>query len=234
MVKRRKIWIGIIITFIGLLAWNVFYTPALFMGEAFGGKILDEITGKPVPGVVIAAVWPLERRVGAFHPSTITTVHIELMEVVSDENGNFKFPAWGPRLNATLDAMQTGNPRLLIFKPGYFFKHVGNLDAGKFMAPRRWKIVHRSDWDGKIIHLKPNEYEHDPSQYRFSGFDVFGNFLKDVIWLRSSEAGAQCYAKQVPKMIAEYEKQRLRFRSFGIDTKIYDPIDQAVAQDKNC
>lgn len=213
----------------------IFMTPAFFMGEAFKGRIIDEATGKPVQGAVVVASWPLQTEIGGFHPSTITTINIEVMEAVTDHNGYFMFPAWGPKLNTNLDAMRSGNPFLLVFKRGYLFNLEQNLDGGR-MKPRRWQIVQRSDWNGKMILLKPNNYENDPTQYQFSGFQYLHNMLEDVVWtgVAWEERERRCYAERVSNMIAEYSAQRSRYVSLGIDPKIYNPIDRAVEQDVIC
>ncbi len=236
MKKKYKTWIAALVSLLVCLILIIFWTPAFFIGEAFKGKVVDQITGEPINGAVITASWTLETTIGGFHPSTITTVNIKVMEAVTDRNGYFIFPAWGPNLNTNLDAMRRGSPYLLIFKRGYLFTFEENLDGGK-MEPRRWQIRQLSDWDRKTIHLRRNEYESDPTQYPFSGFDIVNNMLEDVVWTGGSlgkETKRRCYADRVSKMIAEYRAQRLGYESLGIDPKIYNPIDKKVEQDVIC
>lgn len=232
--KYVKFRIFALIALLLCLIIIIFQTPAFFTSEAFKGRVVDEVTGKPIPGVVIIASWPLQTEIGGFHPSTVTSVNIEVMEAVTDHDGYFMFTAWGPKLNTNLDAMRSGNPFLLVFKRGYLFNLEQNLDGGR-MKPRRWQIVQRSDWNGKTILLKPNNYENDPTQYQFSGFQYLHNMLEIVVWTGwSGEPERRCYADRVLNMIAEYSAQRSRYVSLGIDPKIYNPIDRAVEQDVNC
>jgi hypothetical protein len=64
---------------------------ATYSAKDIHGQVVDDATGAPLDGVVIVAQWLLERSMVGDNNALL-----KVMETVSDKNGNYTFPAWGP------------------------------------------------------------------------------------------------------------------------------------------
>jgi len=76
------------------------------------GAILDEITAQPIEGVIVTATWELE---AMFTGSGVGM--LEASEVLTDNQGRYTIPAWGPKFYA--DRLERDQPVIRFFKPGY-------------------------------------------------------------------------------------------------------------------
>lgn len=96
--------------------------PKALSSPAVQGQVISARDGTPIEGAVVVLRWEWEAyrppdwgSSGGFRPS-VDDAH--LAEAVSDAQGRFEMPAWGPvvRMNGrlTFDA-----PRVMAFKPGY-------------------------------------------------------------------------------------------------------------------
>jgi len=112
------------------------------------GKVIDEATGEPIEGVVILAVWKKGQ------PTIAGTKHkfYDAMEVVTDKDGEFSIEGMGLKLDrpglpfpgfADIENMQ-----IFIFKAGYTYDHIVDLDYEK--AKYKWRF----EDDKVIIRLK--------------------------------------------------------------------------------
>lgn len=87
-----------------------------YSAEAINAWVIDNQTGKPLEGVVVVASWVLMRGTvgGRSRIGPIMT-----LEAVTDANGRFFFPAWGPVHNETAGFLDHEDPELTLFKAGY-------------------------------------------------------------------------------------------------------------------
>ncbi len=89
--------------------------------KAITGKLVDAETGEPLAGANIVAVWILGRTF--FSDAKV----LKILETVSDQDGNYAFPAWGPIALPLLgDFGQGYDPRVVYFKHGYWPQTVSN------------------------------------------------------------------------------------------------------------
>jgi len=170
-----------------------------------------------------------------------------VMETVTDKNGRFYFPAWGPKpipsYNITARDWQEAlylslfpvelhlvyrDPRLLLFKRDY--KYVGL--ENKLITNYNKGSLRRSDWNGKTIKME-----------QFKGtFEEYANHLDDMsIYLRFAYSGKDCEWKQVPRMIAalhrvslEVEAQDVKLRGWRGGARIYKIDDIKIPKDSQC
>lgn len=119
-----------------------------YSAKAIQGRIVDADTGQPLEGVNIVAQWKIDR---ASVGDAKALLHVT--ETVTDANGNYSFPAWGPiNLPPMADFGQGRDPLLSIFKGGYEPEF---LDNG-VVSDIRYRTIPLGEfrWNGKIISLR--------------------------------------------------------------------------------
>lgn len=124
--------------------------PPFYWAEEIRGQVVDAVTGDPLAGAVVVVRWNLFG-VGFGHGSTVGAIH--LIEVLTDDQGNYVVPAWGPRLRPPSTFMRNNEPRLRFFKRGYFPQSHANKVLGNVHRTR--DAVRKSEWNGKVIKLQP-------------------------------------------------------------------------------
>jgi hypothetical protein len=92
--------------------------PDTYAGAAIGGRIVDGATGKPIEGAVVVASWIVSPTYYFHAPTKFKVIH--LVEAVSDTNGNYSIPAWGPiERPSGWEKFRASDPSLGVFKPGF-------------------------------------------------------------------------------------------------------------------
>jgi hypothetical protein len=114
-------------------------TPLFYWGKAISGAVVDADTKQPLDGVIIVAQWVYTG--GA---------RLHVVEVVTDRDGKYHVPAWGPKPRNILAPRLSGyfDPQILCFKPGYELLNLANRFLDNYEA------VRTSDWDGKTVEMK--------------------------------------------------------------------------------
>jgi hypothetical protein len=120
-----------------------------YSAEAIEARVVDADTKQPLEGVIVTANWELRGGGLALGGSTAVG-QIQVMEAVTDQNGRFFFPAWGP-IKQFKGELHDKDPQLLFFKSGYAYRILWNDYRGD---PPAMKVVHRSQWNGKTIEMK--------------------------------------------------------------------------------
>jgi hypothetical protein len=138
---------------------NVFWLAALLLplqacaqltysAKEIHGKIVDADTGQPLEGVNIIAQWKIDR---AWVGDEKALLHVT--EAVTDKDGNYSFPAWGPiTLPPLADFGEGRDPLISIFKSGY---DVEFLDNG-IVSDIRYRRTPLGEfkWNGATTKLK--------------------------------------------------------------------------------
>jgi hypothetical protein len=119
------------------------WAPPLYWGEAIRGRVVDADTGEPLEGVVIVADWKLLAG-GYGHGGHISSLVVQ--ETVSDQDGQFMLPEWGPRVRPSFTRLDKA-PWLILFKSGYEHSALWNEQNSN-------SFVRRSDWDARRVTLK--------------------------------------------------------------------------------
>ncbi len=192
-----------------LLTLLLVSTPALTAACAVGGvaigspvysslpiiaHVIDKDTGQPLEGVIIVARWKVERTA----VQSKTTGQLMVAEAVTNVEGEFRIPAWGPRPTSIIDRVTATAPELLLFKSGYESLRVTNkVDGSNFAAP-----IIQSQWNGKTIKLK-----------KFIGSDQ--EWAKQVRIIDTSIDFAfqyqDCSWKYIPRMIVAIHREEREF-----------------------
>lgn len=190
--------------------------PVTYSAEPTEAKIIDVETKQPVEGVVVVAHWVLE---GGLHLDRVGDLVI--LETITDKQGRFHFPAWGPIRHWKNSRLTYMDPRILIFKSGYEYQVLSNRLTTAALKGEGGP-VRRSDWNGKTIALKPfkgtgEEYAHHLSFLHTSLRSV----LEDCNW------------KKIPRMLLALKKQKDFFRKHNIRHSLY-AADYIPTDEKQC
>ena len=193
----------------------------LYWASSIEGWVMDAETNKPLEDVVVVAHWQLKATSLAGGGPAIK--ELQIYEAVTDQNGRYYFPSWGPRF-AFQGSLGSSSPELLFFKPGY--KHVGLANEWY-----RGMDTTRSEWDKKTVKLE-----------RFAGTRV--EYAKHLDSLNSSlwivgfqvghHSGDYCGWRSFPKMLRAIDSQYSEFRRVGINySSIVSSLRAADSQVKS-
>jgi len=178
--------------------------PLTYSAEGIEAKVIDADTKKPLEGVVVTANWQLEE--GTFG-GNVPAGQLMVMEAVTDTNGVFRFAAWGPK-TAAKGHLVSNDPQLLLFKSGYEYRRLSNQYSGD--RELRLRPVRRSDWNGRVIVLKP-----------FKGtMEEYARHL-DNLSLSWAYTGRMCEWREIPRMVFASDQQAMRFRKAGVMSSLY-------------
>ncbi|KAF0145682.1 MAG: hypothetical protein FD156_657 [Nitrospirae bacterium] len=126
------------------------------------GTVIDAETKKPIEGVVVVALWKINwlGRPGVYYEGgTAKVIHAE--EAVTDKNGKYTIPAWGPIKRPKEWAFNGADPSIEFFKPGYSGERLSNYFWLSSWVSRgikenyTYSKIRKSYWDGKVIDLEP-------------------------------------------------------------------------------
>ena len=174
--------------------------PKQYAAEAIEARVVDAETKKPLENVVVTANWQLEEGTLGGNRSA---GQLMVMEAVTDMNGRFAFPAWGPEW-VWKGFLVNEDPQLLLFKSGYEYRRLSNEYSS---APElRTRKVRRSDWNGRTIELKPFK---GTVQGYANHLSSFGTSLRFII-------DDNCGWKKIPRMLIAVSQQSDIFYQQGI------------------
>lgn len=119
--------------------------PAFYSSKEFSGRVVDVKTNEPVEGVVVVAQWmPRSWKRGEMGHYGL----VEIYEAVTDKDGKYTIPGWGPKLREPGTYLDDGEPEISFFKKGYWYHHAPN--EGRIGNPSLLESV----WDGRTVKLK--------------------------------------------------------------------------------
>jgi hypothetical protein len=104
--------------FLILLQWPLWGCAKFYSAEAIEGRVVDR--NGPLEGVIVVAYWQVEG--GFMQPRPLSQLRI--IEAVTDKEGRYAFPAWGPAVVMRGD-LGSRAPGLVLFKPGYTPRQLG-------------------------------------------------------------------------------------------------------------
>ena len=135
-----------------------------YSAKAIEAWVVDAETKKPLEGVIVVAHWEL--RYGLEGGGSY---QLQVMETVTDKNGRFYFPAWGPKKipeHLPREArLKTHDPGLAMYYPNYGAVVRVN-DRPITSLSGHGESERTSDWNGKTIEMKL--LQASPREYAFS------------------------------------------------------------------
>jgi len=176
---------------------------ASFSAEPIEARVFDEQTDQPLEGVVVIANWLLMR--GTLGGRT-QVGPLMVLEAVSDANGRFSFPAWGPLPNRTAGFLDHEDPELWFFKPGYQLSRLTNYYATDHrIKPSKRK----SDWNGKVIRLR--RFTGDEGKYAEHLAGEARSLAANLKWYED------CTLARTPKLAGALDRENGRLEQRGFD-----------------
>jgi hypothetical protein len=184
--------------------------PDSYSGAEIRGWVVDAETKQPLAGVHVVAQWILDT--GLFHAMHVTRLHIQ--ETITDAQGDFYLPPWGPKPRPALSRLDTSDPLLTFFKPGY--RPLDRANGVPHDDP-----VRTSRWHGKTIALQP--FRESVGEWARALWLV-QNHLE---WGQQSEGRpwqVNQYWKHMPRIVLAVVEQRrllpkrLQYRVWDLDT----------------
>ncbi len=165
----------------------------IYSTKAITGKIVDAETGEPLSGVNVVAQWRIDRKMVGDEKSLL-----KIMETVSNKDGNYDFPAWGPVVLPPLANFGQGSdPLIYYFKHGYWPGNAQNdtvLDTSSRTPP-----LGEFKWNGKTIKLK-----------KWDGQDVenYGIWIRGIShltddWIKNERKAYRSYPRMLNTLIEE-------------------------------
>src|SRR6185436_17838064 len=110
MARRHLVGLALaIMVFTGRLEAAAF-TPPYYSATEIRALVVDKTTGQPLAGVAVVAQWVLRDMAHSHGP----TLHI--VEALTDGDGRFVFPAWGPKLRPPFTDLGHHAPEILVFR----------------------------------------------------------------------------------------------------------------------
>lgn len=172
-----------------MIGWPV------YRAKPIAATVVDGETGAPLEGVIVDVVWELE---GYWqYPTGVLRVE----ETVTDAQGRFHFPGWGPRLRPLTGRLAVTMPALLLFKPGYRYRRLHNPVRHGGGAD----LTIRSVWDGATIRLEP--FEGTQGEYA----DHLSSLANS--YLRFAFRHDDCTWRRIPRMLTAVLRQRREFEA---------------------
>jgi len=175
----------------------------VYYADPIKARVVDAVTGAPVEGVNVLAAWQAK---GGLEGGNITG-YVKVMEDVTNANGEFSFPGWGPKVWMN-GGIRDGAPLLILLKPGYEVSFVWEGKYGVEFAPSHLS----SSWSGKNVPLKRFEHSQDEYKQRLSGVRTVLDTLigkKDCAW------------QSIPRFLHTVDKQHQVFirqgSTFGLE-----------------
>jgi len=159
-----------------------------YTAEPIAARIVDADTGAPVEGVNVVAAWQAK---GGLEGGNIMG-YVTVMEDVTNANGEFSFPGWGPKKWRN-GAIRDGAPLLILLKPGYEVRLLWEGKYGVEFAPTHLS----SSWNGKAIPLKKFEGSLDLYDQYLSGLRTF---------LSTLLLEGECAWKSMPRALASIDR----------------------------
>lgn len=233
--KSRKIWIIALLLLMaigGLWWWTAPHLPWTYSAEPIRGKVVDAGTGEPIHAAIVVAIWKLETPSWGFALEGSRSInHMHVAEVLTEDNGEFFIPAWGPKWRPWGSYMTNDSPMLVVFKENYKPFTEGNTwywqsgTEGHRYSHRR---VHFSEWNGKTIKLK--RFEGDLKEY-----------YDELRRLKSALGGSLFYAaigedncdwQKIPQMMLIFDQYYQELSMSGFSHYLIPSIDEMVEPGK--
>lgn len=175
----------------------------LYSAKPIQAWVKDAETGKPLEGVIVTANWQLEGGIEGGNPVAQAMV----METVTDKNGRFYFPGWGPKLRSMEGRLKTESPQILMFKSGYsYVALVNKLTMEALRGELEYPL--RSDWNGKTIKLE--KFRGTMEQYAEHVYDLSREMDR---MLDFAQGDNECDWKKVPRMLVELNRMGVYFEN---------------------
>ncbi|HEY8101773.1 MAG TPA: carboxypeptidase-like regulatory domain-containing protein [Burkholderiaceae bacterium] len=221
---KKKSWTkwGIALAIALVIATFIIY-PSVYFSPEIRARVVTP-SGEPVEGAVVVASWSIT---GFINNARLG--QLALYEAVTDKNGDFYIPQWGPRY-ALMGMIMGKEPTIRIFHPRFVPLVVENTQHVISVAA---STVIRFRFQDQAISLVP--FHGTPAEYE----DQLSGLVRslDFFLFDTPVNGAKrCYWKKVPRMLIALQSVKDELTREGIGKSIpslqdYVAIDQPQCED---
>jgi hypothetical protein len=228
---RRVFWFLIFPALLTSLPARAFL-PKQYSAAPIEARVVDKETGKPLAGVVVVAHWALES-VSAIIPHQVNPAgSLMILEAVTDQDGWFRFPAWGPKWHWGSGELGDKDPELILFKSGYEYWVASN---SRYSRPAKYSDVGKpagteskptgsnriSFWNGETILLEKFKNGIETYARNLSSLNISVSFARD-----------QCNWESLPKMIVAIHNEVRTLEQQKVKYHLSSPMDYLVDNEK--
>lgn len=186
-----KFWLPVLFV-LSLFIPNYYYSPEM-VARVVGGD------GKPVAGAIIVVSWNMNRGWTNYPLGSLAVA-----EAVTDAQGWFRVPAWGPLQSD--DSMNVTQPVVRIFKPGFTPLIVDNVEGVGMTSANsiiRFRFQHQT--------LTLQRYSGVPAAYE-KELDSLVTSL-NAIYVHSPQH--KCYWRDTYRILLALENEKVKLVQHG-------------------
>jgi hypothetical protein len=207
-------YVAVPLILISALIWVIFFRlPYAYSAAPIAGRVVDAQSGRAIPGAVVMAIWELRKGFGM--ETSITAGSLKVMEVLTDGEGRYKLPAWGPLRRPMGTYLGPDAPRLIVFKEDYVsFSRANDYDGTG--DDRRRNEIQNSSWDGETIRL--TAFNGSLEQY-------YGILLKVYLDLSAvfdpTFGAGPCDWTNIPEMVKRFDQYYIQLTAQDGGNRVY-------------
>ena len=180
-------------------------------------QVVDEGTRAPIEGAIVVAYWELNS--GSIGGGSLPCGAANVEEAVTDKDGLFHMPGWGPTWPTCHSRMNVDAPMMFVFKSGY--------DYGKFINGPGGNVytttTTRSAWNKQMPLRRFSSMDLTDRSAR--GYTAHIASLNIELGLFVTYLPGECNWKKMPSMLRALEMQRQ-----AISNAVGYPIDGITVQ----
>jgi hypothetical protein len=158
--------------------------------DPIDSRVADSEAGAPIEGAVVLAYWELHS--GSLSGDSLPCGAVNVEDTVTDKDGRFHLPGWGPTMPGCSGVMRQGSPQLYVFKPGYYFVDVPNGYPGTGSI-----MTTHNAWRDEPLFLRKIQYASPSRAEDWANVDSLevsiAPFIRDM--------PTQCNWKKAPNML---------------------------------
>jgi len=196
VVRNWRVYAAVALTGAGLLLVFHYANALSYSAEPITATVIDAESRQALEGVNVLVLWDLE------DPNGRGGQHWAFEETVTDKEGRFHFPGWGPKpvprtLGSPAWRLGSEQPVVYLFRSGYPLESVSNPWESWMLGNSTWtgEKLRRSVWTGKTIELR-----------RFSGSEQ--QYLNQLSIIAGGLPLQDCDWAKIPRLTAALVLER--------------------------
>ena len=172
-------------------------TPSVWFSTEMQARVVTP-GGVPVAGAIVVANWNIT---GPWNGASLG--QLEIAETVTDKDGQFRIPAWGPRF-LSKGVIMIDQPTVRIFKPGFIPVIVDNYEGVPMKAAEHNMVFRRQNQSIELTPFKGGLIEYESTLIEF---DRSLGIIYD---------GADgCYWKKTPRLLLSLQDLKMKLVDQG-------------------
>ncbi len=104
----------------------------MYSSDEIRGTIVDGETDQPIEGAVVVANWTVIKMILWPTAEGGKSEDFVTLEAVTDREGKYVIPAWGPKPISPLKVMESNSAHITIYKIGYWNKYLSDIEPETF------------------------------------------------------------------------------------------------------